>query len=31
MSFIRVPADKKSIGHGFGYESVLMDTDTGNT
>jgi hypothetical protein len=28
MSFIRVPADKKPVGHGFGYESVPMDTDT---
>jgi hypothetical protein len=28
MSVIRVPADKKSVGHGFGYESVPMDTDT---
>jgi hypothetical protein len=31
MSFICVPADKKPVGHGFGYESVPMDTDTGST
>jgi hypothetical protein len=31
MWFIRVPADKKPVGHGFGYESVPMDTDTDST
>jgi hypothetical protein len=31
MSFIRVPADKKPVGHDFGYESVSVDTDTGST
>jgi hypothetical protein len=31
MSFIRVPADKKPVGHGFGYESVPIDTDMDST